>query len=169
MAFALAAVFVVAAIALVVLSATGSGGGMMGGMMGGTMVWMGLGGLLFLFAVVLLVVAVVVPSPSAPMPAPVPPPPPPPAAPGAPPASPPEASPPAASVEAAVVKLLDEDERLLYTRLRDADGVVLQKDVVAWGTFSPAKVTRLLDRLETKGLVVRERHGMTNRIRLAYR
>ena len=67
------------------------------------------------------------------------------------------------------MKLLDEDERLLYTRLRDAGAAVLQRDVVAWGTFSAAKVTRLLDRLEAKGLVVRERHGMTNRIRLAYR
>jgi uncharacterized membrane protein len=67
------------------------------------------------------------------------------------------------------VRLLDDDERLLYTRLRDAGQTVLQKDVVAWGTFSAAKVTRLLDRLEAKGLVVRERHGMTNRIRLSYR
>jgi len=166
-AFALAAVFVVAAVALLGLSTTGSGG-MMDGMMGGSMVWMGLGGALVLLAVVLLVVAVVTPSPSAPTPSPIAPPPAP-VAPWAPPAPPPGASPPAASVEAAVVKLLDEDERLLYTRLRDSGGVVLQKDVVAWGTFSAAKVTRLLDRLERKGLVVRERHGMTNRIRLAYR
>jgi uncharacterized membrane protein len=83
----------------------------------------------------------------------------------------PEASPPAPSseVEAAVVKLLDEDEKLLYTRLRAAEGAVLQRDIVGWGTFSAAKVSRLLDRLETKGLVVRERHGMTNRVRLTHR
>jgi uncharacterized membrane protein len=83
----------------------------------------------------------------------------------------PEATPPAPSseVEAAVVKLLDEDEKLLYTRLRAEDREVLQRDIVAWGTFSAPKVSRLLDRLETKGLVVRERHGMTNRVRLTHR
>ena len=32
--------------------------------------------------------------------------------------------------------------------------------------FSKAKVTRVLDRLEAKGLVVRERSGMTNRVRI---
>lgn len=94
-----------------------------------------------------------------------------PSAPAAIPAQDPEATPPAPSsaVEAAVVKLLDEDERLLYSRLRAAEGAVLQRDIVGWGTFSAAKVSRLLDRLETKGLVVRERHGMTNRVRLTQR
>lgn len=76
---------------------------------------------------------------------------------------------PSSDVEAAVVRLLDEGERVLYLRLRDAGGEVLQRDVVGWGTFSPAKVTRLLDRLEAKGLVVRERHGATNRLRLTHR
>ena len=76
---------------------------------------------------------------------------------------------PSSAVEAAVVRLLDEDERLLYTRLRAEDGEALQRDIVGWGTFSAAKVSRLLDRLEVKGLVVRERHGMTNRVRLPHR
>ncbi len=35
--------------------------------------------------------------------------------------------------------------------------------------FSEAKVSRLLDRLEEPGLVVRERQGMTNRVRLTLR
>jgi len=68
--------------------------------------------------------------------------------------------------EAALVRLLDDNERLLYVRLRDAGGVALQRDIVAWRTFSPAKVSRILDRLEAKGLLVRERHGATNRVRL---
>lgn len=78
-------------------------------------------------------------------------------------------SPPSAmssDTEAAVVRLLDANERLLYIRLRDAGGVALQRDIVAWRTFSPAKVSRILDRLEAKGLLVRERHGATNRVRL---
>jgi len=68
--------------------------------------------------------------------------------------------------EPTLVKLLDEDERRMYLEIRDRGGQVLQRDLVALGTFSKAKVTRVLDKLETKGLVVRERHGMTNRVRL---
>lgn len=83
----------------------------------------------------------------------------------------PEGAPPGPSseVEAAIVRLLNDSERLLYLRLRDTDSEVLQRDVVGWGTFSAAKVSRLLDRLERKGLIVRERHGMTNRVRLLHR
>jgi len=77
----------------------------------------------------------------------------------------PPASPDAIS-ELTLVKLLDEDERRMYLEIREQDGVVLQRDLVARGMFSKAKVTRVLDKLETKGLIVRERHGMTNRIRL---
>jgi len=75
-------------------------------------------------------------------------------------------SPMSSDTEAALVRLLDDNERLLYVRLRDAGGVALQRDIVAWRTFSPAKVSRILDRLEAKGLLVRERHGATNRVRL---
>ncbi len=68
--------------------------------------------------------------------------------------------------ELTIVKMLDEDERSLYTLIRERGGEMLQKDIVASKTFSKAKVTRLLDRLERKDIVVRERHGMTNKIRL---
>ncbi len=68
--------------------------------------------------------------------------------------------------ELTLVKLLDEDERRLYTFIREHGGEMLQKDIVASRAFSKAKVTRLLDRLERKDLVVRERHGMTNKVRL---
>lgn len=72
----------------------------------------------------------------------------------------------ARQVEAAVVRMLREDERIIYTKVRDAGGQMLQKDLVASGGFSKAKVSRVLDRLERRGLAVRERHGMTNRVRL---
>ena len=163
-ALAWAVILVVGAVAVAVLALQG-GGGMMGGM-GGMMGGMALAGILFFVAIAFLVLALVArTAPAIPPPPTMPPPPPAPAASDSPPGPPAAVS----AVEAAVVKLLDEDERLLYTRLRDAGEAVLQRDVVAWGTFSAAKVTRLLDRLEKKGLVVRERHGMTNRIRLAYR
>lgn len=71
--------------------------------------------------------------------------------------------------EAAVVKALDADERQLYVRIREAGGAALQRDIVASGVFSKAKVTRVLDKLERKGLVVRERYGATNRVRLTWK
>lgn len=61
---------------------------------------------------------------------------------------------------------LEGDELRLYEMISDAGGEMLQMKVVASGVFSKAKVTRLLDKLEKRGLVVRERHGMTNRIRI---
>jgi len=71
--------------------------------------------------------------------------------------------------EAAVVRTLDEDERRLYLQIRESGGTALQRDLVASGAFSKAKVTRLLDKLERKGLVVRERYGATNRVRLTWK
>jgi len=71
--------------------------------------------------------------------------------------------------ERSLMRLLDEDERRMYLEVRDHGGEMLQRDLVALGTFSKAKVTRVLDRLERKGLVVRERHGMTNRVRIVNR
>jgi len=79
----------------------------------------------------------------------------------------PQLTPPVNPVqERELVGSLPEDQRLLYVRIREAGGAVLQSDIVRWGLFSKPKVTRLLDRLEARGLAVRERHGMTNRVRL---
>ncbi len=61
---------------------------------------------------------------------------------------------------------LEGDELRLYEMIAEAGGEMLQMQVVATKVFSKAKVTRLLDKLEKRGLLVRERHGMTNRIRL---
>lgn len=65
------------------------------------------------------------------------------------------------------LRLLAGDELSLYRRIVAGGGIVLQKDLVGIGLFSGSKVSRILDRLEAKGLVVRERYGMTNRVRLS--
>lgn len=65
-----------------------------------------------------------------------------------------------------IARLLARDEQVLYRRIAESGGVVLQKDLVAWGAFSGPKLSRLLDRLAAKGLVRRERHGMTNQVRI---
>lgn len=72
-------------------------------------------------------------------------------------------------LEDLAVRLLDGDERRLMRVIVEAKGDILQRDLVRVTAFSDAKVSRLLDRLEERGLVVRERHGMTNRIRLTLR
>jgi uncharacterized membrane protein len=64
------------------------------------------------------------------------------------------------------MKLLNRDERQMYLEIRNRGGTVLQRDLVALGLWSKAKVTRVLDKLEAKGIVVREAHGMTNRVRI---
>jgi uncharacterized membrane protein len=61
---------------------------------------------------------------------------------------------------------LPDDERRLYEIIEAEGGEILQVKLVADGEFSKSKVTRLLDKLEDRGLIKRERHGMTNRVRL---
>lgn len=72
-------------------------------------------------------------------------------------------------LEDLAVRLLDGDERRLMRVIVEAKGSILQRDLVRVTAFSDAKVSRLLDRLEERGLVVRERHGMTNQVRLTLR
>ncbi len=67
------------------------------------------------------------------------------------------------------LELLPEDERAVYQRLLREGGQVMQKDLRQMVSFSGPKVSRVLDRLERKGLVVRERQGMTNRVRVTER
>ena len=71
------------------------------------------------------------------------------------------------TVPEVALRLLSGDELGLYRRIGAAGVPVLQKDLVGLGLFSGPKVSRILERLEAKGLIARERHGMTNRIRLS--
>lgn len=75
----------------------------------------------------------------------------------------------APELEDLAVRLLDGDERRLLRVIVEAHGDILQRDLVRMTAFSDAKVSRLLDRLQERGLVVRERQGMTNRVRLTLR
>jgi uncharacterized membrane protein len=64
----------------------------------------------------------------------------------------------------AALKLLEGDEKKLYQKIIDAGDEILQKDLVLESEFDRAKVTRLLNKLERKGLITKLKHGMTNRI-----
>jgi uncharacterized membrane protein len=67
---------------------------------------------------------------------------------------------------AAALRILEGDEAKIFGMIVDAGGEILQKTLVLEGGFDKVKVTRLLDRLEEKGLIVRIKHGMTNKVTL---
>lgn len=63
-------------------------------------------------------------------------------------------------------KLLQGDEQKIFKIIADADGSIFQNDLVTKTGYSKVKVSRILDRLEAKGIVDRRRRGMANLILL---
>ncbi len=61
-----------------------------------------------------------------------------------------------------VLETLKGEEREVYRFVTDADGSIMQSDIVDKSSLSKVKVTRILDKLEGKGLVERRRRGMGN-------
>ncbi len=59
--------------------------------------------------------------------------------------------------------ILEGDEKVLFQKIIDNDGI-LQRELVLKTGFSEPKVSRLLDRIERRGLIVRQRDGMGNRV-----
>jgi uncharacterized membrane protein len=62
------------------------------------------------------------------------------------------------------LRLLDGDKRRIFKEIVEAKGEILQSELHTKTGFSKAKITRILDYLEIKGLIVRKSHGMTNKI-----
>jgi len=62
------------------------------------------------------------------------------------------------------LRLLDGDKRKLFSEIVEAGGEILQSELHTQTGFSRAKITRILDYLELKGLIVRKSYGMTNKI-----
>lgn len=57
---------------------------------------------------------------------------------------------------------LDEDEKKVYETIKNNKGSMYQSDVIKETGFTKVKTSRLLDRLEQKGVLERKRRGMTN-------
>ncbi len=68
-----------------------------------------------------------------------------------------------------VLRLLSGDERTMFKAIMDTGGEALQKDLIQRTKMSNAKVSRVLEKLEQKGVVSKERHGSTNKIRIKLR
>ena len=62
------------------------------------------------------------------------------------------------------LRLLDGDKRKVFSEMVEAGGEILQSELPIRTGFSKAKITRILDYLERKGLIIRKRYGMTNKV-----
>src|SRR3989344_7512889 len=58
---------------------------------------------------------------------------------------------------------LDSEEKNIYEILKKNNGIY-QSDLIKETSFSKVKITRVLDKLESKGIIERRRRGMTNAI-----
>ena len=63
-----------------------------------------------------------------------------------------------------VLKTLTGDERGIYEKIVASEGVIFQSELVEKSGFPKAKVSRVLDRMEARGLLERKRRGMTNAV-----
>jgi len=61
-----------------------------------------------------------------------------------------------------VMSTLTNDEKNVLLKIIESQGTIFQSDLVDKTKFTKVKVTRILDRLEGKGLIERKRRGMTN-------
>ncbi|MBR9679995.1 MAG: MarR family transcriptional regulator [Candidatus Altiarchaeota archaeon] len=60
------------------------------------------------------------------------------------------------------MKKLGNEEKAMFKLIIEENGTMFQSSLVEKTGLSKVKVSRLLDKLEGKGLVERKRHGMTN-------
>lgn len=65
-----------------------------------------------------------------------------------------------------ILPLLKQDERKVILILRDNKGEMHQNKLVANLNLSKVKVTRILHSLKQKDLIIKERHGFTNLVKL---
>lgn len=61
-----------------------------------------------------------------------------------------------------IIKNLSEEEKKIYNLILDCDGSIFQGELIRKTGFSKVKVSRILDKLEIKGLIERRRRGMSN-------
>ena len=57
---------------------------------------------------------------------------------------------------------LEGDETLVWHKMVEANGSLFQSDLIRATGFSKVKLSRVLDKLESRGAIERKRRGMTN-------
>ena len=73
---------------------------------------------------------------------------------------------PEEKIEAAQQKLenLDEEEKQVMSIILRDEGATYQSDLIKETKLTKVKISRILDRLQGKGLIERKRRGMTNMV-----
>jgi len=70
------------------------------------------------------------------------------------------------AISKTILNMLKEDEKKVYIKIFDNKGEILQNAIVNQTGLSRVKVTRIISRLEAKGLVERAPWGMTNKVKI---
>ena len=65
---------------------------------------------------------------------------------------------------ALALRLLDGDKRKVFNEIVESGGEILQSDLHMQTGFPKSKITRILDYLELKGLIIKKSYGMTNKV-----
>jgi len=65
-----------------------------------------------------------------------------------------------------MLPLLKSHEKEIFLALKDSGGEMLQNRLVVETGLSKVKVTRALAKLQSKGILMREKYGITNRVML---
>ncbi len=60
------------------------------------------------------------------------------------------------------VKMLVGDEKIVYDTIVASEGTIFQTQLVEKSGLDKVRVSRVLDKLEGRGLIERKRHGMSN-------
>lgn len=61
-----------------------------------------------------------------------------------------------------IIRSLEGEEKSVYQAIVDSEGFVFQNELIQKTNLNKVKVSRILDKLEGKGLVERRRRGMSN-------
>lgn len=61
-----------------------------------------------------------------------------------------------------ILKVLTDEEKTIFESIIDSNGTIFQSALTEKTKYNKVKVSRILDKLEGRGLIERRRHGMTN-------
>ncbi|MBR9682679.1 MAG: hypothetical protein GOV02_03300 [Candidatus Aenigmarchaeota archaeon] len=64
------------------------------------------------------------------------------------------------------IQKMSKEEKTIFEKFFDTDGPTYQADLVRDTGFSKVRITRILDRLESRDLIERKRRGMSNIVSL---
>ena len=62
------------------------------------------------------------------------------------------------------LKVLSGEEKVVYENLVESEGIMFQSELVEKTEMNKVKISRILDKMEARGLLERRRRGMTNAV-----